>query len=285
MDLPGRVHSSPSTAPARTGPATEPAGFPLATARPTTGVTAPLIAYRLGGSALPLAPAAAGRDWMAATDQHFASRCLPLLMANQSGWVLLNNAGLTARWSGDDALRGVEVSYDDGQWPLAGSFFGYGILTWSIPYLFRTPVGWDLLVRGPANSPKHGIAPLEGLVETDWSSSTFTMNWKFTAPGVPVRFEIGEPICMIVPQPRAALEEFRPVMMPVEADPELHRRHLAWARSRHDFLIQRADGWQKDYVRGRHATGESAETPHRTRVHLAGFDPADESPSPAAPHQ
>jgi Family of unknown function (DUF6065) len=43
--------------------------------------------------------------------------------------------------------------------------------------VFRTPPGCNLYVRGPANSPKDGIAALEGIIETDWSEATFTMNW------------------------------------------------------------------------------------------------------------
>lgn len=283
VDLSGEVRPSPPNPSARAGPPVVSDGEETAVERERRASDRPvtLIAYRTAAMELPLVPASAGRDWMAATDQRFATRCLPLLMANQSGWVLQNNAGFTAEWSGEDSLSGVAVTYDDGRWPLAGSFFGYGILTWSIPYLFRTPAGFDLLVRGPANSPRHGIAPLEGLVEADWASSTFTMNWKFTAPGIAVRFEIGEPICMIVPQRRGDLEQFRPVAMPLAADPQLHRRHEAWASSRRDFLVRRADGWQKDYTRGRHTTGEPAETPHRTRVHLAGFTSVDEPTSPA----
>ena len=37
------------------------------------------------------------------------------------------------------------------------------------------------MVRGPTNSPKDGIAALDGIIETDWAHSTFTMNWRFTS--------------------------------------------------------------------------------------------------------
>ena len=48
------------------------------------------------------------------------------------------------------------------------------------------------------------------MIETDWSVATFTMNWKLTRPHWPVTFEIGEPICMVVPQRRGELESFHP---------------------------------------------------------------------------
>src|SRR5437867_3258270 len=37
-----------------------------------------------------IVPAPATRSWIKATREAFAKRCLPLLMANQSGWFVLN---------------------------------------------------------------------------------------------------------------------------------------------------------------------------------------------------
>jgi Family of unknown function (DUF6065) len=39
------------------------------------------------------------------------------------------------------------------------SHFGDGIRTWHLPMLFRTPPGYKLLVRGPANYPKEAVYP------------------------------------------------------------------------------------------------------------------------------
>lgn len=230
-----------------------------------------LIAYRLGSTTVPIIPAPAKRDWMTATDKQFANRCLPMLIANQYGWLILNNAAFRAEWSGSNDISGLSVSYDSGSWELAGSHFGYGILTWSIPFLFKTPPGYNLLVRGPANCPRDAISPLEGIVESDWSSSTFTMNWKFTAPFTTVKFEVGEPICMIVPQYRADLENFQPRIRNLDADPGLKTQHMAWAESRKEFLGQRLPGWQKNYFQGKHVTGEPSNQPHQTRLHVSEF--------------
>jgi hypothetical protein len=69
------------------------------------------------------------------------------------------------------------------------------------------------------------IAPIEGLVEADWAVATFAMHWKLTRVGHPVTFEAGEPFCMIVPQGRGELETLRPVIRPIEDDPELLRQY------------------------------------------------------------
>jgi hypothetical protein len=123
---------------------------------------------------------------MQATNERFANRCLPLLIANQAGWFLLNSHPIRVTWDGGNELSNLQVEYLKGFPPYpAVSHFGHGIVTWTIPYLFRTPPGYNLLVRGPSNWPKDGAHALEGIVETDWSVATFTMNWMLTRPNQP----------------------------------------------------------------------------------------------------
>src|SRR4051795_12863267 len=185
------------------------------------GVPRPLVAY-YDAEQRPrtrIVPASRWRTWMNDTALRNANRCLPLLTANEAGWVLLNPAEFTAEWSGGDDAGELKLHYERAPAERATSIFGYGILSFRIPYLFRTPPGWDLLARGPANLPRDGIAPLEGLIETDWACATFTMNWKFTRPGS-VTFEEDDPFCMLVPQRRDALESFVPDTRPAATDPE-----------------------------------------------------------------
>jgi len=158
------------------------------------------------------------------------------------------------------------------------SHFGSGILTWHIPFLFRTSAGLNVLVRGPVNTPKDGIAGLEGIVETDWTAATFTMNWMFTRPSHVVRFEAAEPIAMLVPVRRGELEIFRPVLKEPAADPPAFADFQKFAASRQEFLralnvpgseAQRA-GWQRDYMLGRNPDG-SAAPEHQKRLVLSPF--------------
>ena len=129
--------------------------------------------------------------------------------------------------------------------------------------------------------------PLEGIVETDWLPATFTMNWKLTRPRNTVRFERGEPICMIVPIPRGLAEQLQPKYVPLDANPELSREYREWERSRDTFnkdlsllkseAVQR--GWQRDYMKGRTVSGQEAEE-HQTRLRLREFTHDAEDASP-----
>jgi len=242
-----------------------------------------LIAYRIGPFAMRLVPAFSYRDWMNESDQRFANRCLPMLMANQAGWLILNDRRLRAKWLGNPRTDGVLVE-TAGDPPYAAlSHFGHGILTFTLPFLFRTPPGMGLLFRGPANAPKDAIAPLEGLTETDWAIATATMNWKFTRQDTWIEFAEGEPICMVVPQQFDALETMRPGTMDIKQEPETHRDYYSWKRSRDDFLrnLRSLDpstvqqGWQGHYFQGTAPSTEpNPPTPvrrHRTRLRIREF--------------
>jgi Family of unknown function (DUF6065) len=232
-----------------------------------------------------LEPAPRFRGWMSPGLRRGTGRCLPLLMASEHGWVLKNPMPFTAVWDGTESVEGVRVDYPDGKPSLgvAGSRFGGGTLTFNVPYVFRTVPGVNLLARGPSNWPKDGIAALEGLVETDWSVASFTMNWKITRPDHPVTFEQGEPYCMVVPQPRGLLESFTPAFRPMAEDAELHEGHHMFLESRRElnrqkFLSIFADdfkdarnAWQKQYFRGHYPNGDPAPE-HQTKLRLGHFE-------------
>ena len=111
------------------------------------------------------------------------------------------------------------------------------------------------MVRGPTNFPKDGIIALDGIVETDWAVSTFTMNWRFTR-ACSVEFVIGEPVCTIFPIQRGLLDAFDGEIRSLAADPDLESQFNEWSLGRETFLARlrtrepRAvkQGWQKDYV-------------------------------------
>jgi Family of unknown function (DUF6065) len=243
-----------------------------------------------GATLVDIVPAPRWRDWMNATRNRFANRCLPLLMANESGWVLLNPIGFDAEWRGGSERAALTITFDDRvqRSPIVESLFGEGILTWTVPFVFRTPLGFNLLARGPANWPKDGICALEGLVETDWATAPFTMNWKFTRPHCRVRFEKDEPFCMIVPSRRGECEAFQPEVRHVRDDPSTAQGWKQWVLSREElhvrkFLgihsneyVQDLDAWEKDYFRGRGADRRQAPE-HETKRRLRSFETREDS--------
>ena len=200
------------------------------------------------------------RGWMDRFAERHPYRCLPLTMANTSGWELLSPVGFTAEWNGGPHQQDITLRADHPHpdfHRLASSHFSGGVLTFHPGYLFRTPPGWSMWTGGPPNHIKDGIQPLAGLVETDWLPFPFTMNWMMTRPGE-VRFEKGEPFCFITLTQDKVLEEFDVVHKPLESDEVLRGQYEAWATKRHSFnerLHAREPeavkaAWQRFYFKG-----------------------------------
>ncbi len=223
-----------------------------------------------------------------------AYRCLPLSIANAYGWELLSPSTFSIYWNGGPDKSDIRFTCED-NYPSFGRFaeshFSRGIVTFRTGYIFRTEPGWGLLVTGPLNHPKDGIAPLAGVVETDWLPYPFTMNWQLTRPGT-VRFEKGEPFCLVYPVMQQALEQTQPEILDLETDPELTASYRAWREERDVFRVHaRAGdeealkaGWQKYYFKGELPDGRQADLGnHIQKLRLdAPIDRRETAATPAA---
>ena len=240
-----------------------------------------IIAYEIyEPTDMPLTPAPIARQWMNETQQRFAYRCLPLTLANQAGWVIGNPTGFTVYWNGGPRPDDVVLTFDNNRpEKRISGLFGHGVVTFNMPYLFRTPENINLWVKGPANAPKDGICALEGIVETDWTAASFTMNWKLTRANHVVRFEAGEPICMVVPIPRGLIDSLQPRKQPLDSNTEVAQAYRRWSADRDEFhrLVAAGDpnalerGWQKDYFQGRDPGSQRVEQ-HQTKLPVRPFE-------------
>lgn len=231
--------------------------------------------YRIYDTAPKIVPGSSRRDWMDAFQDRHPYRCLPLTMANSTGWEILCPIDLEIEWDGGEMEDAIRFSSSAGEGMIqsfADSHFRRGIVTMHTGHLFRTPPGWGIWCSGPPNWPKDGIVPLSGLVETDWLPFPFTMNWQLTCPGR-LRFEKDEPFCFFTLVEHHKLEHVQPVMHQLDDNPELKDEFHAWADSRADFnqrLAENEEGavkekWQRHYMRGKKTDGAKAETVHKTK--------------------
>jgi hypothetical protein len=234
-----------------------------------------LIAYPTSGGITPeIRPASPTRDWMDATPDRFAYRCLPLNIANSHGWEVLSPSTFVAWWDGGPGLGAVHIESSDPPHLLPVSHFGSGVLTFHVHALIRTEPGYNLWVGGSPNRIKEGISPLTGVIETDWSAYSFTMNWKFTRVSWPVRFEKGEPICFFFPVQRGLIGAQEPELRDLDSDPELARQYREWVNGRRSFLDQlpvegsdaQKQSWQKSYFRGNQPDGSPGPDDHQTKL-------------------
>jgi hypothetical protein len=239
-----------------------------------------LTCYAVDPTPAEMVPGRPDRHWMDVFGDRHPYRCLPLVVANTTGWELISPVSFTASWNGGSRAADIRLDADDETTPeqlarWAVSHFSGGVLTFHTGYLFRTDPDWDLWVGGPPNWVKDGIQPLTGVVETNWLPFPFTMNWHFTRPGM-VSFRKGEPFCFVMPIPHAAIDAMEPIVKPISADPELEKQYREWGDSRNKFLENLAKnddetvkrGWQRDYFTGRTPGGHVITDSHINRRRL-----------------
>lgn len=225
-------------------------------------------------------PAPTERRWMDNTPSRFASRCLPLLIANSHGWEIIFKDRCEIIWNGGPNIEDTTVVTKSGTDVYVSSHFGEGIVTFRIHALFRTEPGINLWVGGPINRFKNCIQPLTGIVETDWSPFTFTMNWKVTQPGQLIIFDHDEPICHVFPVPRGIVDSTVPELGPIERDADLKRDYEQARNSRRTFNngLRQNDpdivkqSWQRHYFRGSFPSGRHAFAGHQTKVSPRKFE-------------
>jgi len=207
---------------------------------------------------LKIVPAHPQREWMNATPlppnkdgsvtkgTGFANRCLPLLMANQLGWDVVTKFGYVIT-----ALdNGTHITYHPkgGRGPRYGApqnNFLNSLVTWPLPWNFETPEGWDLLLMPPANRflPR-GVTCLTGLIETDHTPATFTMNWRME-PGTAITIEEGDVLATLVPYPTAQIEGWD--FVEDEDTPEAYPHWVERRRESTDRMNENFGRWDKDY--------------------------------------
>lgn len=239
-----------------------------------------LICYLNGRPPLDIQPAGLSRDWMENSVDRFAYRCLPLNIANTHGWEIRCETTFQATWNGGSQINDILIKAASPS-QAAISHFGSGVLTFHVSCVFRTEPGWNLMVMGPPNRPKRGIQALTGVVETDWSPYSFTMNWIFTEPHHTIEFQQGEPFCFFFPVLQGAIDAVNPVFSEMQSDAELYHQHMEWIRSRGNFIqdLAKSDSqasqekWQRKYFHGQDMNGQVGSAKHQTKIKPKPFSP------------
>ena len=217
---------------------------------------------------------------MDAVPNRFIYRCIPLLAANSMGWELLNPVESRIIWDGGDSTENLTtITRRPGPFT-AQSHFGSGIVTWYVPFLFRTSPDLGLYVTGPANQGHNNAVPLDAFVRTDWLPFPFTMNWRMQARGTPVTFKAGEAIARIMPFPIALIDETTLEISDLSSDPgfqaEVEQFGQARTKNVEAQQINAANAalsggplspkgvWNGQYVRAKGGASAEGFNPHQT---------------------
>ena len=232
-----------------------------------------ITAYRIATKdrAMTIRPGARQRSWMDETPNKYAYRCLPLSIANCTGWDFFPPCNFIINWSGGSHKNDLHINYEEEGHHFAASSFGSGIVTFHSGYLFKTDPGWDLLATGPINDPPPWGDALSGIIETWWLDFTFTFNYKLRAPGW---FEVSKdkPLARVIPIPHEIEIETRTI--DIYNDEEqlakfddwrvdrallLHDLHKSFYDGKNTGLVELENPsthWEKTYYNGLTKDGE-----------------------------
>jgi hypothetical protein len=179
-------------------------------------------------------PAESKREWMDEDSMKFIYNCIPVVSANSMGWWILNNQDIEVKWNGGNDPSDIEIKNltEEKHYQLCSSHFGSGILTFNMAILFKTPPAWGLWVGGPSNIFIDGLFALEGIVETNWSPFTFTMNYKITRPNHWIKIPKLHPICRIIPIPLNLNDKSKLDLKHLKENSELEQKHFEWVHAR-----------------------------------------------------
>lgn len=210
------------------------------------------------------------RDWMDQYPHAFAYRCLPLKIANESGWLVRCPVDFDAEYIND------EIAFDSVKIHIHGesfykdyirSHFGRGVVTFSLPYIFRTPEPWCIWARGYPNYYKDGVSFLEGIIETYWLHSTFTYNIRLTEKNKKISFKKGDPLMFITCINLTEINNSTIDYELIDDNPELKLAYEQWNVSRSEFNKgnRKPEDWQKDYFKGMNSE-KKIENNHLTTI-------------------
>jgi hypothetical protein len=204
-----------------------------------------LTCYQVDPQPAELVPGSPDREWMDRFSDRHPYRCLPLVVANTTGWALLSPVSFTATWTGGPRTEDIRLDprwrYAEGlldRW--AVSHFSGGVLTFHTGYLFRTDPGWDLWVRRPAQSCQGWHPAAHGRGRDLLAAVSFHDELALHAPGHDLVQE-GRAVLLHHPIPHEPMDEMQPIIKSIHDDPELKRQYDAWGASRTNFLNKLGD--------------------------------------------
>jgi hypothetical protein len=154
--------------------------------------------YKDNGPTANIEPLSAKRDWMEATFDKHAYRCLPVTLTNQLGWAISFPEDITFMWDGQISTSGEHVKI------LAGEKYvqtgrGQATVSFETGLVFRTPENYSLLTYNIPNMFIEGVAPYTTIISSSFFEGPLPVAWKITKAFVPITIKANQPIAAVFP--------------------------------------------------------------------------------------
>lgn len=150
-------------------------------------------------------PGAIRRDWMDATYNKHAYRCLALTGANCNGWEVVLQQDVTVVWDGGNCIPRITDGeiYEDRQIANCNKI---GIIDFHIGWAINPPEGYGVWITGAPNHFVDGATPLAANMPAWWPDDESFL-WKINKIGEPVTFRGGEPFAFFMIYDRSVMPQ------------------------------------------------------------------------------
>lgn len=179
------------------------------------------------------------RDWMDETYKKHAYQCLPLTVANTTGWEILLKEELVVQWDGGNSVPKIlsGEKTEDGFTQAQQSIVG--MVSFMLGWVIKTEEPYSVWISGSPNYFIDGAAPLTATIPTWWWPDEFQMNWKITKIGEPVIFQKGTPICFFTIADNSLLERVKFEEFSPWGDEEFVKSRIKYGEEK----IKKAQNW------------------------------------------
>lgn len=179
------------------------------------------------------------RDWMDGTYKKHAYQCLPLTVANTTGWEIILKDDVVVQWDGGNSVPKVisGENANDGTRQVHQSIIG--MITFSLGWIIRTEEPYSIWISGSPNYFIDGAVPLTATIPTWWWPDEFQMSWQITKIGEPVTFKKGTPICFFTIADNSLLEKAKFELFNPWEDSEFVKSRVKYS----EIKVKKAQDW------------------------------------------
>lgn len=195
------------------------------------------------------------RDWMDDTYNKHAYQCLPMTVANVSGWELILQQDVVVEWDGTNSppkvLEGATLN--DRALVIPSII---GIMSFTTGWTFGTEDGYSTFISGSPNYFVDGAVPLSATIPSFWWPDEFNMNWKITKINEPVVFAKGMPFMHFTMIKNDLLESVEFKIENLWDKPDLMSQRMSYGEAKMKKNAEEPWTWMKGIKTGINEKGE-----------------------------
>jgi hypothetical protein len=195
------------------------------------------------------------RDWMDNTYNKHAYQCLPMTVANVSGWELILQQDVVVQWDGtNNPPEVLEGEILNSRAVVIPSIIG--IMSFATGWAFGTEDGYSTFISGSPNYFVDGAVPLSATIPSFWWPDEFNMNWKITKINEPIVFEKGMPFMYFTIVQNNLLESVQFKVENLWDKPDLMDKRMSYGEAKMKKNQEEPWTWMKGIKTGLNEKGE-----------------------------